>query len=276
MVVWGIGIPVMWVTTGEKFETTGAIRISPMVSRILFPDSDPDRSMPTYENLMNTEAGRIAGNTVLNRVADELSGKKLMLFEDSADPVLALREAVTAGGIEFATEPRSELIKIRMLSKFPAEAEQIIDAFMQSYMNVVKAEEGRSDDNKLSVLDEKKRTLNRRISTQAKEINNLLEEFGTEELDRYDTETIGMGRKQLNIDDKKAELERTRELYNNVCNRISKIEMAQKRPARISIAEMARSVPSKDYRKEMTPGIVFAGLLLGIVFAMIPGGKRNE
>ncbi len=421
IVVCGIGVPAIWFLMEQKYETTGAIRISPIMSRILFSDSDSERPMPGYENFMNTEAKRIWGNTVLNRVADELSGRKLMLLEGSVDPVLTLRQAVNAGGIEIATQRRSEYIIIKMLSKLPREAEQVVDAFIRSYMNVVEAEEGRSDDNTLNILDEQKRTLDTKIDTQTKDINTLLEEFGTEELDgrqlillqtvarlqegligvtirrialeaqvdmyekdvseplpeinrlqeqnayintdpmmqtlvanirqyeaqiitdkqtmtdknpelqnriailesfkkrmeerrkelikdfddrykqeieakrnyakvrinaelaqtiehekkireelkRYDTETIGMGRKQLNIDDKKAELERTRELYNNVCGRIGEIEMEQKRPARISIAEMASSLLAQSKRRKMAVATVFGGFGLGTFFAFL-------
>ena len=428
IVVCGIGVPAIWFGMEQKYETMGAIRISPVMSRILFNDSDSDRPMPNYENFMNTEAGRIAGNTVLNRVATELSDKKLILLEDSVDPVLVLRQAVNEGEIEIATQRRSELIAIRMVSKHSGEAEQIVDAFIRSYMNVVKAEEGRSDDNKLNILDEQKRTLDKKIDTQTKEINTLLEEFGTEELDsrqlillqtvarlqedligvtirrialesqvdmyekdvseplpeinrleqqnayvnadpmmqtlvanirqyetqiitdkqtmtdknpelqnriailesfkkrmeerrkelikdfddrykqeiearrnyakvqinaelaqtiehekkireeldRYDAKTIGMGRKQLNIDDKIAELERTRQLYNNVCNRIGEIEMEQKRPARISIAEMASSVPAQGKRKKLAAATVFGGFGLGtfLAFLLAKADKR--
>ena len=313
-----------------------------------------------------------------------------------------------------------------MISNFPWEAEKIVGAFIRSYMNVVKAEGGRSYDNTLNILDEQKRALDAKIETQIKEINTLLEEYGTEELDgtqlillqtiarlqedlirvtirrialeaqvdmyekdvskplpesnrlqeqnayinadpivqtlvanireyeaqiitdkqtmtdddpelqnriailesfkkrmeerreelikdfddryeqeiearrnyakvqingelaqtiehekkireelkRYDTETIGMGRKQLNIDDKRAELERTRELYNMVCNRIGEIRMEQKRTTPISIAEMASSVPAIKWKLEMALGIVFAGLLLGVLFAVVLGGKK--
>ncbi|RKY08875.1 MAG: hypothetical protein DRP66_03550 [Planctomycetota bacterium] len=421
IVVCGIGVPAIWFGMEQKYETTGSIRISPIVSRILFNDSDSDRPMPNYANFMTTEAERIAGPTVLNRVADELSGKKLTLLEGSVDPVLTLRQAANNGGIEIATQRHSELITIKMISRFPREAEQIVDAFIRSYMNIVRAEEGRSDDNKLNILEEQKRTLDTKIDTQAKEINTLLDEFGTEELDgrqeimlqtvarlqddldgvtirrieleaqvnmyekdvseplpeinrlqeqsayintdptmqtlvanirqyeaqiitdkqtmtdnnpelqnriailesfkkrmeerreelvkdfddrykqevearrnyakvqvkaqlaqtiehekkireeldRYDTATIGLGRKQLNIDDKKAELARTREIFNTVCNRISEIVMEQKRPARISIAEMASSVPAQSKRKKLALATPFGGIALGVFLAFL-------
>ncbi len=64
-----------------------------------------------------------------------------------------------------------------------------------------------------------------------------------EELDACDALVKSSARKQLNVDDKKAELERTRKLYSQICDRISEIEIEQKQPARISIAEFAHSIP---------------------------------
>lgn len=64
-----------------------------------------------------------------------------------------------------------------------------------------------------------------------------------EELDACDALVKSSARKQLNVDDRKAELERTRKLYNQICDRISEIEIQQKQPPRISIAEFAHSIP---------------------------------
>jgi len=425
--VCAIGIPVIWFSSGEKSKTTGRIRISPVMSSILFEDADSERVLPNYENFMNTEAGRMTSLTVLNRVADDLKRKNLTLFADSPDLVEVMRGAIQKNKISIAPERQTEFLNLKMISKSPEEAEQVINAIINAYMNVVRAEEANSIDRLLSVLDEQKRTLAGKITFQTQEINRLLDEFGTGELDHrqrmilrtveelqkdlisitlqrvalkadvqvleksgsimpaadhteqlnayinsdplvqalagniigyealfaegqsqtaegdpslqnikrtlealttrltelksqltkqfesehevelkksqdralaqakarlahieehekklrgeldlYDTATIGMGRKQLNIEGKKAELERTRTLYNQICDRLSQIEVEQKRPARISIAEMASSVPVRSRRTEMVVGIVLVGLLLGILLAVIPwGGKAR-
>ena len=82
IVVCAIGIPPIWFLVEQKYDTIGAIRISPIISRIIWPDSDSDRPMPNYENFKNTEAARIGGSRVVNRVADQLKDKNLTLFKD--------------------------------------------------------------------------------------------------------------------------------------------------------------------------------------------------
>lgn len=421
IIVCGIGLPAIWFLMEDKFDTRGRIRISPIVSRILFTDSDSERPMPNYENFMNSEAGRMGSTTVLNRVADELKNKNLSFFAETTDLVGALRQAIAEGDITIMPERRTEFVSLSMTTSNPREAEQVINAIINAYMNVVRAEEDSSSDSTLNVLDEQKRTLEGRITLQKQEINRLLDEFGTgeldsrtqmmlqtvarlqqdliavtvqrialeanmqmlekgleapqseadrierqnafinadpkvqsltqnirqyenqiildrqmfneknpelqnkitllekfnlelearraelikefderyatqsashreyevarakaqlaqaeehekklrEELERYDTATIGMGRKQLHIDEKRAELERTQELYNQICNRISEIEVEQKRPARISIAEMASSVPARSRKIKLMAALAFGGLGLGGFFAFL-------
>ncbi len=421
IVVCGIGLPAIWFLMEDQFDTRGLIRVSPVISRILFSDSESERTMPNYENFMNTEAGRMASNTVLHRVADDLKPRNLTMFADAPDVFSGLRQAVTDGAITIAPERRTEYVTLKMTSKYPAEAEQVINSIIRSYMSIVRAEEDSSSDSTLNVLDEQRRTLEGRITLHTQEINRLLDEFGTgkldsrqemmlqtvarlqqdliavtvqrisleanvqmleqgmetplpetdrvdrqtaflnadptiqsltqnirlyenqliidrqmfneknpelqnkvaqlekfktdlearrtelieqfderykgqvegrrayeiaqaqarlaqteehekklrEELDRYDTATIGMGRKQLSIDDKRAELERTRELYNQICDRISEIEVEQKRPARISIAEMASSVPAQSKKMKLMGAMAFGGFGMGGFFAFL-------
>ncbi|MBE0534946.1 MAG: polysaccharide biosynthesis tyrosine autokinase [Phycisphaerae bacterium] len=421
IVVCGIGLPAIWFLMEDTFNTRGRVRISPVVSRILFNDSDSERPMPNYENFMNSEAGRMASPTVLNRVADDLKPKNLTLFADAPDLFGALRQAVADGVIVIVPERRTEFVNLAMTSRYPREAEQVIDSLIRCYMNVIRSEEDNSSDSTLNVLDEQKRTLEGRITLQMQEINRLLDEFGTgeldarqqmmlqtvarlqqdlitvtiqrialeasmqmltdgtaaprpetdrlerqtaflnadptvqsltqnirqyenqiiidrqmfneknpelqnkiaqvetfksqleakraelikqfdaryegqtesrrdyemalakaqlaqtqehekklrEELERYDSATMSMGRKQLNIDDKKAELERTRSVYNQICDRIAEIEVEQKRPARISIAEMASSVPAQSKKMKLMGAMVFGGFGMGGFFAFL-------
>ena len=183
IIVCGIGLPAIWFLMEDKFDTRGRIRISPIVSRILFTDSDSERPMPNYENFMNSEAGRMGSTTVLNRVADELKNKNLSFFAETTDLVGALRQAIAEGDITIMPERRTEFVSLSMTTSNPREAEQVINAIINAYMNVVRAEEDSSSDSTLNVLDEQKRTLEGRITLQKQEINRLLDEFGTGELD---------------------------------------------------------------------------------------------
>ncbi|MHC4216063.1 MAG: hypothetical protein ACYSWP_22145, partial [Planctomycetota bacterium] len=96
IVVCAVGVPAIWFLVERKYDTEGAIRISPTVSPILF---DTDAILPNYQIFMNTQAELIRSNNVLNDVADALKDSELSLFGDAPDLVQILRKAVVSGVI---------------------------------------------------------------------------------------------------------------------------------------------------------------------------------
>jgi capsular exopolysaccharide synthesis family protein len=419
VVVCGIAVPAIWFLMKPMYDTTGAIAISPIVNPILF-DSDLD-ALPPYELYKNTQAEIIRGDNVLNRVADSLAAKNLELFKAVGDPVLALRTMVTGGAIKINPDSRTELLRITMTSGDPAQAEQIVNAFIEQYMAYVNAQQATGGSNTLDVLEAKKRSLETKIEMQRTDISKLVDEFGTgeltsrqemmlqtvarlqedlinvtiqrislearvqmldngisapvstagqierqtaylnadpmiqsltaavrqyetqlivdkqtlaatnpelksrvelletfkerldtrrkeviaqfeanykaeldksqdyalaqakaelnqtlehekklrEQLDKQDADTIGLGRKQLNIDDQREQLAQTKSLYNEVCRRIEEIKMEQQRPARISVEFKASSLPAKGKRQKMAMAAGFGSLALGTMFAFL-------
>ena len=155
----------------------------PIVSRILFHDPDTDRPMPNYENFMNTQAALITSNKVLNRVADELKKKDIEYFKNKSDLVVALKLAINFGKIKIAPARHTELIRIQMTGSAPKDAEVVIDAFLRAYMAIVVADELRGGDQKLSILEEKRRLTTEQISRQRDRVRTLAEEYGTISLD---------------------------------------------------------------------------------------------
>ena len=89
-----------------------------------------------------------------------------------------------------------------------------------------------------------------------------------------DTDIMDLLCRQSDIDDQKEELAQITHLYDMVVRRIEEIEFEQERPARISIAQRASSVPANNCRKGMSIGAVAMGLLLGVLFAGLPGRKK--
>ncbi len=176
-------IPSVWLLMRRAYDTEGAVRVMPIVSRILFSDPDTDRPMPNYENFMNTQAALITSNKVLNRVADELKGKDIDLFRNKSDLVVALKLAINFGKIKVAPARHTELIKIEMTGSSPRDAEIVIDAFIRAYMAIVVADELRGGDQKLSILEEKRRVTTEQISRQRDQLRALAEEYGTISLD---------------------------------------------------------------------------------------------
>lgn len=174
-----IGIPPIWLLIKPTYATTAAIRVAPVIPSILFGDGDSDRVMPMYENFVNTQADLIMSDWVLQRVADDLVDKKLEFFENAANPVAKLREALMDEDITVTAGRHSELIKITMESRNSAEATQIVSAFVRAYMAIDASRETKGGDHTLTVLENERRVLADKLERQRRTIYQMAEEYGS-------------------------------------------------------------------------------------------------
>jgi len=418
VVVCAVGVPAIWFLVEKKYDTEGAIQISPVESPILF---ETEERLPNYQNFMNTQAQLFRRNNVLNQVADELADMDIVFFRDTGDLVLALREAILDGVIIIEPERNTELIKIKMTTQYPEQAEKVIDALIRAYKARAVTDEVKGEDQTLAILDEERRSLEDQKQRQRDELRQLAQEFGSTELtsrqemmlqqvtslrnelinvnirrisletqiqvqegglqevatpgslierqnaivnsdpiiqaltnsimqyeelivvgqqtmtpgnpelkqrreilktlkerlgqrrkevaqefdknfeaelaknrDRrlaelkiqlaqtieyeeriraklaqQDKDTIGMGRKQFVIDDKKDQLARTTARLEDTKKRIDQIRLESKRPSRISVAYGASSVPAKGKRRKLAAALGFGGLALGALLALL-------
>ncbi|MBW8015858.1 MAG: polysaccharide biosynthesis tyrosine autokinase [Planctomycetes bacterium] len=172
-------IPFIWLIGRNYFETECAVRVTPIISPILFRDFESDIPMPNYENFVNTQAALMSSNNVLNRVADELNGKGLEFFEGEDNYAIALKLAIKRSKIVVEPVMNTELVSLGMKTPKPRQAEQILNAFIRAYMGVIASDEVRGGDQKLAILEEKRRRMEDQISRQREEIRRLAEEYGT-------------------------------------------------------------------------------------------------
>ncbi len=177
LVVLGVGAPIVWFLNEPKYETEGAIRISQVVNPIIYESGD--NNLGNYENFMNSQAELMGSNVVLNRVADVLVGKGLYLFSGTDNPLLTLRSAVNKGNIDIRPKRGTEFIKISTASDYPSQAEQVVNAFINSYMDVAVSQESRTNEQRMAILEEKRSELANKMDMQRRGIRTLAEEFGT-------------------------------------------------------------------------------------------------
>jgi capsular exopolysaccharide synthesis family protein len=95
------------------------------------------------------------------------------------------------------------------------------------------------------------------------------EKYLRELLAKEDTETIELGRKQLAINDSERQLRLTEELYDRVRRRIQELEMERKRPARISVAYYASTLPAESKRFKLTIAVLFGSVGCGVMLAFL-------
>ena len=90
-----------------------------------------------------------------------------------------------------------------------------------------------------------------------------------EKLEKIDADTIGLGRKQFEIDDYTEQLDQIRQVYNDVSRRIEELNTERSRQPRISVGSYAGSIEAKGKRRKMAMASIFGGLALGVFFAIV-------
>lgn len=98
----------------------------------------------------------------------------------------------------------------------------------------------------------------------------MYEQRFRELLSKEDTEVVGVGRKQIAIQDLQAQLELTRDTYEIVSRRIKELQMDRKRPvARVDVAYSADIAAVADRRMKLTVALIFAALGAGLGLAFL-------
>ena len=434
-----VGIPALWLLIKPLYSVTGAIRVAPILPNILTGEADKGE-ISNYQSFMNTQAQMITSSQVVQRVADDLADKNLAFFEKSQatdavtklkqtlkntkakpEPASILKQAILDGVITAAPDRRSELLKITMKNTNQEESKQIVNAFIRAYMAVEVSSSARTEDQKLTVMENERKMLTEKLKRQRETINQLAQEYGTtalggrqdmmlqrvtsllavltklearrinleaqvqlleqtkeqaikpekllimrqeyinndptvqvltgniaqldqgfivarqtltpanpelkrkakliealkerleeckaetgktfddlmseelakagnqklvnaqaeleqseayetrlrEILAKEDSETIGLGRKQLTIQDLQDQMALTKDMYDTVRRRIQELEMERKRPARISVAYNADISHIRDKRVKYTAALVFAAMALGMLLAFL-------
>ena len=178
ILICSIGIPAVWYLVESLYTVTGVIKVEPILENILTGEGDKG-GISNYQNFMNTQAILITSNRIVQAAADDLADKNLSFFKGeptnpvmkikqkimktkkNSDPAVILKQAISDGVITVAPANRSELITITMKSLEPEEARQIVDAFINSYMDI----EGRGltdeQNSKLELLKSEKQRLDK-------------------------------------------------------------------------------------------------------------------
>jgi len=199
-----IGIPAIWFLKKPVYEVTGAIRVAPILMNILSGEAD-EGEISNYQSFMNTEAVRITSGPVVQRVADDLADKDLAFFKEGVsssvkkleralkgdkakhEPASVLKEAIADEVIVANADRNSELIIIKMKSKKPQEARQIVDTFIRAYTAVEVSSSADVENQKLNLLENERKVLSQKMQNQRKAISQLAQEFGDKNLeDRRD------------------------------------------------------------------------------------------
>ena len=110
------------------------------------------------------------------------------------------------------------------------------------------------------------------LKNQQNQLNTLQKRL-QEKMSAQDIETVQLGRKQFTIDDQKEQLQLTKERLQETNRRIDELLIESKRPARISIADSAFSVPASAEKEN--GGGCGNGVGFGCVAALLHKADRR-
>jgi len=249
VIVCGIGIPPVWFFVKPKYQAVGVIQVAPVISSVLYSDSESDRVMPDYARFKNSQADYIFSPTVLDMVADKLAEKNIDLFtkrqkgiisalkqvwerkdigillQENSNPIDILRKAISDGKIRVDPEKKTDFIKISMESSAKKDNLQVINAFLEAYKQVVLPKFDREGDEKIKLLDEQRRLVTSKVEQQQGHIYDMAKDYGTHDLtSRYEMKVEKEKFLEQNIADlesKLKELDRLRQRYERAMDNIT-------------------------------------------------------
>lgn len=136
-------------------------------------------------------------------------------------------------------------------------------------LEIRKTESGEAYD-KL-VEERRSKTANAELDRARIELDSQIvyEQRFRDRVSKEDTETRGLGRKQLSIEGLQNELALAEDHYAKIKRRITNLEMDRKRPARISVAYNAEVASIADKRLKLTIALIFGAMACGVAVAFM-------
>ncbi|MFC1782882.1 hypothetical protein ACFL02_04785 [Planctomycetota bacterium] len=181
ILIFGAGLPVIWLGEKPFHITRGAIVVAPVFTDLLTGKAGRGE-ISSYELYMNTQARLMTNNRVLQGVAVELDDKDMEIFGSEADLFKWLQNALKDEIITVAPIRNTEWMEISMKSRNSSEAEQIVNAIIDEYMEVIQNASMGREDKQLAALENKRDELLKKLNLQRQKLQDLSQEGGRESL----------------------------------------------------------------------------------------------
>jgi polysaccharide biosynthesis transport protein len=236
-----LGIPAIWLLMAPPYCVSAAIRVAPILPDILTGEEDRG-VISNYQQFMNTQVAMMTSSQVIQRVADDLAGRKLKFCEEAAtnlaakldramskvgtkaDPASVLKQAVFDNVITVEAVPKTELIKITMLYKDPEEAKQIVNSLIRAYMASEISSGSKDQEQQLRVLEDEQKVQSDKLERQRAQIRQLAQEYGTTTLG--DRQNMMLSR----VTDLLSELTKAETRRANIENQLQSFEQKSTQP----------------------------------------------
>ncbi|MBU0719120.1 MAG: polysaccharide biosynthesis tyrosine autokinase [Planctomycetes bacterium] len=180
----GLGVPLVWMFVAPVYTAKAVVRVSPVVSRIVFKTED-NGIVPLYRSYLNTQVSVIQSPQVLMRVLDREEIQRTEWYtEEARSPLAGLRtprSPLERLREDLLIRPRrdTELIDVSITVLDRKEAKLIIDAVIDEYKQLSDETLRESDVLRFETLSAEQASLQREINGLVAAKYNLSKRLGT-------------------------------------------------------------------------------------------------
>ncbi len=163
-----VTIPCIWVFLKPAYRANAVVRVSPVVSRVVFRTED-NGIVPLYRSYLNTQVSVISSPTVLRRVLDRSDVHAAKWYEQKPPwPLAYLRSPPSPmDRLEDCLTVRSrrntEMIDVAITALDPHEARLLVDAVVDEYKRLNDEAAAESDIQRTRTLIDERNALQRQI-----------------------------------------------------------------------------------------------------------------
>lgn len=195
------GLPAVWFLVDPFYVVQGMVQVIPQQRSVLTGELQPDEAA-NYGQYVNTQAVLLMTNEDgIQKVADDLAGRDLDFFsgrprtrlekllarvlpkDANESPDAILRKAIASQKIYAGYLQNSELMAVSMRSRNAGEAQIIVNSFLRNYVGQYGVNVTTAESQNITILENQKSEITKRINEARDQIRNLATEYGTTGLD---------------------------------------------------------------------------------------------
>ena len=182
VLICGATIPYVWLFLPPTFDATAIVRVSPVITRIVFKTED-NGIVPLYRSYLNTQVSIIRSPNVLQRVLDREDVRRTKWYtrDDSALPGNVPSNPIERLGEALSIRPRrnTELIDVSIVTQDASDAKVLVDAVVDEYRRYIDESAKETSLHRFETLRNEQVSLQREIDGLVATKFNLSNRLGT-------------------------------------------------------------------------------------------------
>ncbi len=190
VLVSAVVLPCIWLFVSPEYRARASIRVSPVVSRIVFKTED-NGFVPLYQSFLNTQVSIILGPTVLQRVLDRDDIRQSKWYKEPVRTLLGHRSShleLLGKTLKVAPRRNTELIDVSMVARDASDAKLIVDAVVDAYKTYSGETMRENDIRRLEALIQERDALQKEIDGLVATKFRLTSLLGTSDPETFRTQ----------------------------------------------------------------------------------------